>query len=158
MSRSLRFAALLLLVLCLILPAASHAEHFFTGYVGTPFHEDVLYSRSPETVSAVFTEDAGALPPGLEAVRASSGYILTGIPSHEGISTFTVTCVWSNGVTTIDPVTVSILPASEAPAQPEGTAPTVTKDPTEETVQEGGSCKFIARADDYSDLTWYLTD
>ena len=36
--------------------------------------------------------------------------------------------------------------------------PTVTKDPTGETVDEGGSCSFVARATGNPEITWYITD
>lgn len=37
-------------------------------------------------------------------------------------------------------------------------APSVTKSPTGETVVEGGDCYFIARANDYTYLTWQFID
>lgn len=36
--------------------------------------------------------------------------------------------------------------------------PVVTKSPTGETVEEGGKCAFVARADNADTVTWYLTD
>lgn len=36
--------------------------------------------------------------------------------------------------------------------------PNVTKSPSGETVQEGGTCSFIARADGAETITWYLTN
>lgn len=36
--------------------------------------------------------------------------------------------------------------------------PSITKNPTGESVDEGGSCTFIARADNCDTITWYLTD
>lgn len=38
------------------------------------------------------------------------------------------------------------------------TLPSITKNPTGESVDEGGSCSFIARADNADSVSWYLTD
>ena len=52
-------------------------------------------------------------------------------------------------------------PTPEATPTPTATPepvkyPTVTKDPTSETLTEGGNALFIAYADDYQYITWYL--
>lgn len=36
--------------------------------------------------------------------------------------------------------------------------PTITKNPTGEEVEEGGSCSFVARASGNPEITWYITD
>lgn len=36
--------------------------------------------------------------------------------------------------------------------------PVITKDPSGETVNEGGSCSFVAHASGNADVTWYITD
>ena len=41
-------------------------------------------------------------------------------------------------------------------AAPTGPAPTVTKSPTGETVDEGGYAVFIARADNYTEIIWRI--
>ena len=37
-------------------------------------------------------------------------------------------------------------------------APVITKHPTGEDVDEGGSCSFVARASGNAEITWYITD
>lgn len=44
---------------------------------------------------------------------------------------------------------------AETPA-PSGPKPTITKQPTGETVDEGGSATFVARAEDYTEIIWRI--
>ena len=158
MSKTIRPAAVLLLAILVSLASAAHADRSYTGFIGVPFREEIRYSRESETVTSVYVEDPASMPEGMEAVYSPSGYVLQGTLSEEGTHTFTVVCVWTSGVLTIDPVTVTVLPAGDLPAQAENALPVVTKDPTDESVLEGESCKFISRATGNTDLTWYLTD
>ncbi len=158
MSKTIRATAVLLLAVLVSLASAAHADRSYTGFIGVPFREEIRYSRESETVTSVYVEDPSSMPEGMEAVYSPSGYVLQGTLSEEGTHTFTVVCVWTSGVLTIDPVTVTVLPAGDLPAQVENALPVVTKDPTDESVLEGESCKFISRATGNTDLTWYLTD
>ncbi|MGM9605467.1 MAG: hypothetical protein ACI3XG_10455 [Faecousia sp.] len=45
---------------------------------------------------------------------------------------------------------------TQPPAPPTASFPTVTKDPTSETVRKGGYAEFVARATDCTGIIWYL--
>ena len=128
MSRTIRATAILLLTVLLAVPGAL-ADRSFTAGVGVPFYEEIRYSRDSETVTQVYVEDAGSMPPGVEVIYTSSGYLLQGNPESEGTYAFTVVCVWSSDVLTIDPVTVRVLPAGETPPEPAGSRPSSRRIP-----------------------------
>lgn len=47
-------------------------------------------------------------------------------------------------------------PATPTPAPTPGSAPTVTKSPTDERINEGGTCLFVARANNATSLVWHF--
>lgn len=119
----------------------------------------------------------GAYPPGMQVLETGDTVALTGTPTQAGTYTGTGTVFYRSNDGGYDeqaPFTFSItveaaatpVPTAEPTNKPaEATAtpaaasgvPKVTKSPTGETVSEGGSCIFIARADGATGYTWYCT-
>lgn len=75
-----------------------------------------------------------------------------------------VLCNFYNDKGNVDSAMAAIHIKTKATATPKVTAtpapeglPTITKDPTKETVTEGGSCSFVARADNTDAYDWFFT-
>lgn len=122
----------------------------------------------------------GAFPPGMQILETGDTVALTGTPTQAGTFTGTGTVSYrsDNGgpdeqaefsftITVEAAATPTPAPAptnkpdsSTSTAKPSATpasVPKVTKSPTGETVSEGSSCIFIARADGATGYTWYCT-
>lgn len=125
----------------------------------------------PEGSSATgFEITSGTLPAGVQPTLADGAVKLVGTPSASGSYTCEMRITTSVGdetyaiiirVTEPAPTpTPEVTPAPTPVPTPEPTpapvAPTITKDPTGETVLEGGTCYFIAYADDAIDIIWRL--
>lgn len=126
----------------------------------------------------------GAYPPGMMILESGDTVALTGTPTQAGTFTgngtvfyrsdtggsdeqaeFTFTIVVEASATptpaaTAAPTAKPDTSSTAATAKPTATpvsVPKVTKSPTGETVTEGSSCIFIARADGATGYTWYCT-
>ena len=93
----------------------------------------------------------GSLPPGISYGINADALVLHGTPTTEGTytSSFLVTCDYETfeyevtfKVKNAGGDVVVVTPDSPAPAT-DNDPPTITKSPTDETVDEGGSCSFI---------------
>lgn len=91
----------------------------------------------------------GLLPEGVSEIIDQGGYGLKGTPTTAGSYSFSHTMLdYNGGADMILNVTVNVGKAA---------APKVTKSPTDETVNVGGACMFIARADNARSIKWRLT-
>ena len=125
----------------------------------------------PEGSSATgFEITSGTLPAGVQPSLTDGTVKLVGTPSASGNYNCEMRITTSEGDETYN-ITIRVaeppvystpepaptpkpLPTTEP--TPEPIPPTITKDPTGETVMEGGTCYFIAYADDAIDIIWRL--
>jgi len=115
-----------------------------------------------------FERVSGDFPAGVEASLDGGSVKLTGTPTASGNYSFELRVTTTDGAenysftirVTEPAVTPAPAPAATPVPTPEPTpqpvSPTITKDPTGETLLEGGTCYFIARADDAIDIIWRL--
>ena len=105
---------------------------------------------SAAPVSSAYSEASGAASPSSDFT--SSVTVISSAPSAAASSD-----PYANAttVTVSTPVpTVSPSPAPTAAPTPVPNLVTITKSPTSETVQEGGSAMFIAYAENYTGIVW----
>ena len=125
---------------------------------------------------------SGSLPAGIDPTLKDGAVKLLGTPSASGDYSCEIKVTFSEGSETYS-ISLSVTepaptptpeptpaPTPEPTPEPASTptpvptpeptpapvAPTITKDPTAETVMEGGTCYFIARADDAIEIIWRL--
>ena len=125
----------------------------------------------PEGSSATGFEIAnGTLPAGIQPTLSDGAVKLVGTPTASGNYSCEMRITTSDGdetytivIRVTEPAPTPTPEATPAPTPvptpeptPEPVAPTITKDPTGETVLEGGTCYFIAYADDAIDIIWRL--
>lgn len=123
---------------------------------------------------------SGSLPSGVDPTLKDGAVKLLGTPSAsgdyscelkvtfaDGAENYTVTLHVTEPAPTPTPEptpeptpaptpTPEPTPVPTPEPTPAPVAPTITKDPTAETVMEGGTCYFIARADDAIEIIWRL--
>ena len=109
---------------------------------------------------------SGSLPPGLNLALDynNSGLFLRGTPTKAGVYSFGVTAYYSDNTdyswtmtvtvkeSEYSPATTTIIiDPSTPPPTTDNDPPIITKSPTDETVDEGGSCSFIGG---YKNAIW----
>ena len=115
----------------------------------------------------------GELPPGLSLERDNRGLVLTGVPEELGAWRAEL-AVETDGegfrltleilIRAAEPTAAPVPEVTPEPTPAPTRAPTpvpepeIVKDPTDETVEEGGAVMFIARADNVSGRVWELLD
>ena len=185
MKKKLSILAVLILVISLCLgmgvSAAAADVTTVTAPVGS-YLRALIELPGGETMRAFDILD-GEVAPGLTVRSEGEGLALVGTPTQEGnwmvhLSVTTdegvgdlyleqvVVAADSTPAPTASPAPeVTATPGSTAEPTPEPTlAPTpaglpkITKNPTGETVSEGGTAMFVARADEAEGVTWYLCD
>lgn len=128
-----------------------------------------------ENTVGIFTDASGA------QLAGTDEYIALG-SKHFGIASTTTALDWftlseiysterlaksysvftGKEMPTVDPVITAIPVFSPKPSPTPAPSPSpmpdpvVTKDPTSETLYEGGTCQFVARADNYTSIRWKL--
>jgi len=124
----------------------------------------------------------GSIPPGMTLhYRPDTNVNLQGTPSTAGTYTFSCVVTKADGSTEPFDVSVYVVGATEieitedqylaggqggsqntdtnknnTSTAPAKTAPKITKHPTGETVEVGGTAKFVARAENHSKFTWRI--
>lgn len=137
----------------------------------------VQLTSFPEYTVFAYEHGTGTIPPGMAFLQSGDTVALTGAPTQAGTFTGTGTVDYQNNddghseqapfsftitveaVATPAPTAAPTAKPAEATTAPTAASgvPKVTKSPTGETVSEGSSCIFIARADGATGYTWYCT-
>ena len=141
----------------------------FSVKVGEKLSEKVIYT--PKGSIYNIKRVSGALPDGLSYAYDSTRLYVFGTPAGGSVTSTVVFSIteMQNGkrvdnyatLTCKVWITYPMVPAVTAPptAPPSGTPKpivTITKHPTGEVVEEGGSCKFIAHADGAVKREWWF--
>lgn len=103
----------------------------------------------------------GSIPEGLQLSYVNADIYLSGTPTRAGSYTAQINMETENGPSSfILNVTVSEAESAPFPIEEEkpaaNTPPVITKNPTGETVEAGGSAQFVARADNADSFVWRL--
>ena len=151
MKKTLKMLLSVLLVVCavsaVLCVGASADKSYTLSYEFTAGKEYTQILLSGENAGSGGT--TGTLPKGITEIVDQGQYAITGTPTSAG------TYTWRHVVNGYAPddgenVTVIVTVTVKEPK------PAITKDPTDETVTEGGAALFIARADGCKELIWRL--
>ena len=174
MKKKIRFAAALLLALVFtaLMSMAAFADFTYEYKVGDVIAKTTVMTSGSKILSC--TPSAGILPSGVVLNNDDTTLYISGTPSSAGTyesaywvkteagnESFRLTLV-IKAVTTPTPTPVptaapTATPAAVPTATPAATAlPKITKHPTGETVEVGGSAMFIARADNATEIVWRI--
>ena len=148
MKRTICRVICLLLVLLLVLSLIPSVSAASTATVGTECTLTILSGQNGDTAEDPKLE-SGSLPPGMSLGVSQNTVTLYGTPSTAGTYSGSVSAA-VNGSRISGEFTVEV---SEAAAS-SGTAPVITKQPTGETVDEGGSATFVANATGWVWCAW----
>ena len=149
----------LMVCIAMALPGLSASADYVGSYsVGQNIGSVQVFSSESKIQS--YTNFAGYLPEGVSLNWNEYGIFMTGAPAkggdysasyqvntEAGISTFIINLSVSGGE--------EITPAPTQTPKP-GSVPYITKHPTGETVEQGGSAQFVARADNATKIIWRL--
>ena len=156
-SKTMKLLLSLTLVLCvaLALPGLSAGADYVNSFeVGTDIGSIQVFSSN--LVIKSYEKYAGSLPAGLSLSWVDYGIYMAGTPTTAGNYSSSYNVVTENGTYSFI-INLSITGGTtptKAPAT--GNPPHITKHPTGETVEPGGSAQFVARADDATKITWRL--
>ena len=156
-SKTLKLLLSLTLVLCvaLALPGLSAGADYVNSFeAGTDIGSIQVFSSN--LVIKSYEKYAGSLPAGLSLSWDDYGIYMAGTPTTAGNYSSSYNVVTENGTYSFI-INLSITGGTtptKAPAT--GNPPHITKHPTGETVEPGGSAQFVARADDAAKITWRL--
>ena len=156
-SKTMKLLLSLTLVLCvaLALPGLSAGADYVNSFeVGTDIGSIQVFSSN--LVIKSYEKYAGSLPAGLSLSWDDYGIYMAGTPTTAGNYSSSYNVVTENGTYSFI-INLSITGGTtptKAPAT--GNPPHITKHPTGETVEPGGSAQFVARADDATKITWRL--
>ena len=155
--KTLKLLLSLTLVLCvaLALPGLSAGADYVNSFeVGTDIGSIQVFSSN--LVIKSYEKYAGSLPAGLSLSWDDYGIYMSGTPTTAGNYSSSYNVVTENGTYSFI-INLSITGGAIPTATPAaGSAPNITKHPTGETVEAGGSAQFVARADDATKITWRL--
>ena len=155
--KTLKLLLSLTLVLCvaLALPGLSAGADYVNSFeAGTDIGSIQVFSSN--LVIKSYEKYAGSLPAGLSLSWDDYGIYMAGTPTTAGNYSSSYNVVTENGTYSFI-INISITGGTtptEAPAP--GNPPHITKHPTGETVEPGGSAQFVARADDATKIIWRL--
>lgn len=156
-SKTMKLLLSLTLVLCvaLALPGLSAGADYVNSFeAGTDIGSIQVFSSN--LVIKSYEKYAGSLPAGLSLSWDDYGIYMAGTPTTAGNYSSSYNVVTENGTYSFI-INLSITGGTtptKAPAT--GNPPHITKHPTGETVEPGGSAQFVARADDATKITWRL--
>ena len=155
--KTLKLLLSLTLVLCvaLALPGLSAGADYVNSFeAGKDIGSIQVFSSN--LVIKSYEKYAGSLPAGLSLSWDDYGIYMAGTPTTAGNYSSSYNVVTENGTYSFI-INISITGGAtptEAPVT--GEPPHITKHPTGETVEPGGSAQFVARADDATKITWRL--
>lgn len=166
-------SVVLLLALCTSLFGLSAAaDYTYTVPVGQTFSDEIVFQFYRDIIDANYEEAQGTFAPGLTYDYDNVFLYVSGTPTTPGTYTlrgraltedgngeqYEFTIIVQGEQNNEQPSTESPVPEIPVVSQQPALAPVLTKSPTDETVYQGSSAKFIARADDADRIDWYLVE
>ena len=160
MKRQIRILAAVLTLVLFLTPLMSmraKADISITLTVGESYNKEVYRADELSRVDEV----SGSLPPGMDYSYSMSGITIYGKPTAPGTYSqqfYTEEVYGGHFVQSGVKITITVKPAPTP--EPAKVTPvpqvTITKDPTDEVVQEGGSCKFVGKAENAAKSVWHF--
>lgn len=142
-SLSVILLAAMLFALC-IGATAAYADNSTTLTIGTSANWQ--FDTSDKGSVTLLSVASGKLPAGMTLGSSGTASILSGTPTEAGTFTATVQITTDSSASYTVDITVKVTDGK----------PAITKHPTGETVDEGGSAIFISRADNCKAFVWRL--
>ena len=160
MSKKIKGLSSAALVLCIMLTLFSLGAYAANANVSCTLNQDVgsvmVYKGTSNIQSCSYN---GSIPSGLQLSYIGADIYLAGTPTSTGSYSSDISMVTDAGnVTFTLTITVSeaVVPApTQAPIQT-NQRPVITKNPTGETVEVGGTAQFVARADGATSFVWRI--
>lgn len=134
----------MLFCLCIGISGSAYADNSTTVTVGAEVNW--AFDNSSVGNIATIAVSSGSLPDGLSLTYSGTTASLTGTPTKAGTFTASIQVTTDTAAAYITSITVTVNEAK----------PAITKHPTGETVDEGGSAMFIARADNCTSFVWRI--
>lgn len=160
MSKKIKGLLSMALVLCLMMALFSLGAYAANANVSCTVNQDMgsvaVYKGTSNIQSCSYN---GSLPSGLQLSYIGADIYLAGTPTTAGtfnaeISMQTEAGAVSFGLTVT--VTEASTPVQTAPPTQTNQPPVITKNPTGETVDVGGTAQFVARADGATSFVWRI--
>ena len=147
------------------------ADYTYRMTVGEACDELIVFQFYRDITDADFHNATGQFAPGLDYEYDNIFIYVKGTPTHPGTYTIKGRALTEDGNGELYELTIIVespnaggnengemLPELPVEGEQPLLAPTLTKSPTDETVYQGSSAKFIARADNADKLDWYLIE
>ncbi len=155
-----RIVLTLVLTLCIAcalpgLYASAESAGTFTKGVDDIYYEFYSANGLPITGVAFLS---GSLPPGVAMYWDQDRAYITGVPQEEGFYITLFAVATSEAVAQVE-LSMNVSATAPAPAQQTvvpGAQIQITKSPTGEYVEVGGTAKFVARANNAERLVWRI--
>lgn len=160
MSKKIKGLFSMALVLCLMMALFSLGAYAANANVSCTLNQDMgsvaVYKGTSNIQSCSYN---GSIPSGLQLSYIGADIYLAGTPTAAGtynaeISMQTEAGAVSFGLTVT--VTEASTPVQTAPPTQTNQPPVITKNPTGETVDVGGTAQFVARADGATSFVWRI--
>ena len=152
MRKRIAFVLALMMCVALALPGmTASAENIGTYPVGQEMGWIEFYSSPLPIESCILS--SGYLPNGVQVIAEDNGVYITGIPETTGSFVAEYIVMTSEAVNS---AYVSFTVANSPTPAPASQGIVVTKSPTGEHVEAGGSAKFVARANNAERIVWRL--
>ena len=155
-----RILCILILTLCIacVLPGFCANAEFAGNFVknGDDIYYEFYRNNSLPITGVAFL--SGSLPPGLAMYWDENSAYITGVPLEEGYYIALFAVATSEAVQQVElSLSVSDAPLPTATPVPiPGAKIEITKSPTGEYVEAGGSAKFVARANNAERIVWRI--
>lgn len=160
--KGLLAAAMMLCMMVTLFTVCAYADTTISCTVNQNIGTVTVYNGSSSIQSCSYV---GTLPDGVQLSYMDSTVYVTGTPTSTGSFSAQVNMTTGNGAESFN-VTITVTAATATPtpapinpvatAAPANTAPTITKNPTGETVEVGGTAQFVARADNADSFVWRI--
>lgn len=145
-------------VLCLVFSMFSFGA-YADANVSCTLNQNVgNISINKSTSNITSCSYTGSIPTGLQLSYVGSEVYLSGTPTSTGNYTAQINMETENGPVSFN-LNISVAEAVspiETQTPITNNPPTITKNPTGETVEVGGSAQFVARADNVESFTWRI--
>jgi len=156
----------LLLALCTTLTGLSAAaDYTYTLSTGETCEEMIVFQFFRDIIDANFEQAQGDFAPGLKYDFDNTFLYVSGTPTTPGTYTIRGKAITEDDSGEKYELTIIVQGANddsgvEIPvvSQQPALAPVLTKSPTDESVYQGASAMFIARADEADRIDWYLVE
>lgn len=160
MSKKIKGLLSMALVLCLMMALFSLGAYAANANVSCTVNQDMgsvaVYKGTSNIQSCSYN---GSIPSGLQLSYIGADIYLAGTPTAAGTYNAEISMQTEGGAVSFGltvTVTEASTPVQTAPPTQTNQPPVITKNPTGETVEVGGTAQFVARADGATSFVWRI--